>query len=347
MKAFASLALTLALVPLLSARLDSLDDYVRAQMTRFDLPGAAVAIVKNGRVVKRAGYGVADIEHRVATTPDSVYKIGSVSKQFIATAIMLLAADGRLKVDDHLATYIRDVPESWRSITLRHLLTHTAGLVRESPAFDPMSAKPDRDVLHGAYAVPLLFAPGDKWAYSNTGYYALAVVISEVSGRPWPQFIQELVFGPAGMTFTVPTNAPRAPQPRAVGYTGRNNTRPADDWGALRPSGAFFSTLDDLVKWDVLLDGDTILNATQRQEMWTPVRLNDGTTYPYGYGWHAESRDGRRMIWHGGGLPGYSSYFGRFLDDHLTVIVLANGDDADLVAMGHGLAQAYFAQSPR
>jgi CubicO group peptidase (beta-lactamase class C family) len=340
----AALTVVLALLSGRALHGDALDDYVQRRMKEFDLPGVAVAVVKNGEVVKIAGYGLADVERRIATRPDHVYKIGSVSKQFIATGIMLLAADGKLKIDDPLARFVPDVPATWRPITIRHLLTHTAGLVRESPAFDPSKSVPDLEMLKGAYQVPLLFAPGDKWAYSNTGYFALAAVITAASGKPWAQYLDERVFKPAAMAHTMPTDVSPAPANRALGYMGRNNTMPAPDWKALRPSGAFFSTLADLAAWDKRLYGETILTDAARREMWTAVRLNDGSTYPYGYGWHCEKVNGRRVVWHGGGLPGYASYFGRFLDEGVTIVVLANGNDADLIALGHGLADAYFSR---
>lgn len=323
---------------------DPLDDHMLAAIKSSELPGAAIAIVRDGQIVKMAGYGLADRERQLPTTPDAVYKIGSVSKQFVASAIMLLASDGRLAVDDSIARFIPDVPEPWRPITIRQLLTHTAGLVRESPAFDPMKPAPDLAVVRGAYGAPLLFPPGTKWAYSNTGYYALAVVISSAAGQPWTQFIAERILTPARMTSTVPTDVSPTPRNRAAGYTGRNNTQLATDWLALRPSGAFFSTLQDLAQWDAVLYGNSVLSETMRQQMWAPVQLQDGTTHPYGFGWHTQTRAGRRVVWHGGGLPGYASYLARFVDDRVTVIVLANGDDADLIAIGNVLADLYFAR---
>lgn len=136
------------------------------------------------------------------------------------------------------------------------------------------------------------------------------------------------------------------PANRSRGYTGRNNQQLAEDWVALRPSGAFFSTLQDIAKWDALLYSDGVLSDASKRQMWLPVRLNDGTTYPYGFGWHAETRNGHRVVWHGGGLPGFASYFGRFVDDHLSVIVFANGDDVDLVAVAHGVENLYLSATP-
>ena len=331
-------------VALLNAgvRADSVDDYVRAQMQALHLPAVSFAIVEDGKVARIGAYGLADVKRGTQASAATVYKIGSVSKQFIATAIMLLVQDGRLDVDRPVSRYFEGTPPAWQAITVRHLLTHTAGLVRESPAFDPKKATPDAEIIKALYAVPLRFQPGSKWEYSNSGYYVLAHIVTMVSGQPWTTFLETHVFRPAGMRLTVPTNVRESPPNRAVGYTGNDNRKPAPDWLALRPSGAFLSTVGDLATWDALLDTDRILTEKSRREMWAPVRLNDGTTYPYGFGWHTDTqKDGRRVIWHGGGLPGFASYVARYLDDRVSVIVLTNGDDVDLAAVGRGLADAY------
>jgi CubicO group peptidase (beta-lactamase class C family) len=153
---------------------DPIDDYVRAQMNRFHLPGVSLAILEDGRISRVAAYGLADVAGAVPATPETIFKIGSVSKQFIATAIMLLAQDGRLAIDDPASRYLDGTPPAWQPITIRHLLTHTAGLPRESPAFDPSKALSDADVVKALYSAQLRSRPGSKWEYSNAGYYALA-----------------------------------------------------------------------------------------------------------------------------------------------------------------------------
>ena len=142
---------------------DPTDDFIRAQMKQQNIPGIAVAVVKDGKIVKAQGYGVADLRTKTAVSPETVFKIASVSKQFIATGIMLLVQDGRLAVGDPIAKYIQDVPAAWNGITIRHLMTHTAGLVREPPAFDPNSMQPLAELIRSAYAVPLRFTPGERW----------------------------------------------------------------------------------------------------------------------------------------------------------------------------------------
>jgi CubicO group peptidase (beta-lactamase class C family) len=323
------------------ARADPTDDYITVQMNDFHLPGLSLAVIKNGEIVKAEGYGLADMDRRIPATRETVYKIGSVSKQFIATAIMLLVQENRLGLDDAISKYLEGTPSSWTPIAIRHLLTHTSGLVRESPAFSPFTIRPDADLIRALHAVPLRFRPGEKWEYSNSGYVALAEIVRVVTRQPWTEYLHQSIFAPAGMNATLPTNTTADIPNRALGYTGKDNQRKADEWVALRPSGAFLSTILDLAKWDALLYTDKILSAASRRQMWTRVRLNDGTPDPYGLGWHVDAIRGRRRIWHGGGLPGFTSHFVRFMDDDLSVVVLANGDDGDVGSIANGVAALY------
>jgi CubicO group peptidase (beta-lactamase class C family) len=232
-----------------AARADSIDEYIARAMKEFHLPGVALLVVRDGQVVKAAGYGFADIERKTPVTSETVFKIGSISKQLIATGIMLLVQDGRLTVDDPVTRYFPDAPPSWAPMRVRHLLSHTAGLVRESPAFDPMKATSDADIVRAVYSLPLRFEPGSKWEYSNAGYYALADIIRIASGRPWTEFIHGRVFVPLGMNMTAPTNVTPKRAAMATGYAGTDNAGgPAREWIALRPSGAFISTVLDLAK---------------------------------------------------------------------------------------------------
>lgn len=321
---------------------DPTDDFIKEQLAAFELPGLSLAVVKNGEIVKAEGYGVADRERKIPATADTVYKIGSVSKQFVATGILLLAQDKRLSLDDRISKYLPDAPSSWAPITVRHLLTHTAGLVRESPAFTPFRNVSDADQLRAVYKVPLRFAPGEKWEYSNSGYVAAAEIIQIVAGRPWWEFLTDEVFTAAHMTATLPTNTIAELPHRAVGYSGDDNRRKTDEWAALRASGAFLSTVLDLAKWDALLYTDRLLSETSRREMWTRARLYNGSTAAYGLGWHVDVGVGRRQrIWHGGGLPGFTSHFVRYIDEKLSVIVLSNGDDSDMGAIANGVAAIY------
>jgi CubicO group peptidase (beta-lactamase class C family) len=331
-------ALLVAAVAVVSA--DATDDFVRAEMKRQNIPGLSLAAVKDGVVLKAAGYGVANLRTKSPATPETVYKIASVSKQFIATGIMLLVQEGRVSVDDSVRKLIPGAPAAWNRITIRHLLTHTAGLVREPPAFSPFKADTDAALIESAYETPLRFTPGDKWEYSNLGYVILAEVISRVSGKPWSDFISERVFQPAGMAATR-TTTPEPIVDRAAGYSDNDKLIDAPDWPAVRAGGAFLSTVLDLARWDAVLRTNSILTEASRAQMWTPARLNGGTPSLYGFGWHVNRPGARRQVWHSGGLPGFKAQYRRYLDDGVTVVILMNLDDADDERIAAGVAERY------
>jgi CubicO group peptidase (beta-lactamase class C family) len=323
-----------------AAYADPADDFIRAEMKRQNIPGLAVAVVQDGKVIKAAGYGVANLKTREPVTPDTLFKIASVSKQFVAAGIMVLAQDGRLTVDDPVGKHIAGVPAAWSGITIRHLLSHTAGLVREPPAFDPFKTPPDAELIASAYATPLRFTPGEKWEYSNLGYNILVEILNRASGRPWSEFIAERVFKPAGLTVTRTTTTAALPN-KATGYTDNDKLLEAADWTAVRAGGAFFSSVLDLARWDAVLYTDSVLKESTRTQMWTPVRFNNGSGGLYGFGWHTHRPGSRSQVWHSGGLPGFTAQFHRYLDDRISVIVLMNSDDVDDETILAGVANLY------
>lgn len=324
----------------LAPQQDRIDDFIRGQMKQQNIPGLSLAIVKDGAVVKSAGYGYADVAKKMPATPETVYRIASVSKSVMATGVLILVQDGRIKLDDPVGKYLDGVPASWSAITVRHLLSHTSGLVREAPAFDARKAQPDADVITSAYPVTLRFPPGERYEYGNLNYFMLAEIIRRTSGRPWTEYMEEAVFKPAGMTTTYPTNARVRVANLAVGYVDNDDLRPAPHWIALRPSGAFLSTVLDLAKWDAALDGDRLVTSATRREMWTPVKLRDGVA-PYGLGWFVSTANGRTRVQHTGGMPGARAGFVKYLEDRVTIIVLMNLDDVDIEAIVGGLAALY------
>lgn len=327
---------------------DSVDRYVTAVMARQHIPGLSLAIVRAGKVIKARGYGIADLEHGIAATPQTVFKIGSVSKQFLATGIMLLAQDGRLSVDDPVTKYYPGAPESWRGITLRHFLTHTSGVTREGPAFDALKIQPDSVVIRSAFAQPLEFPTGSKYQYCNVCYFTLADIIARVSGKPWDVFLAERVFQPMGMLATRATTTTALVPHRARGYGWADSAYVnAPELLAVRPSGAFLSTVLDLAKWDAALYEDRVLTRPSRASMWTRAALTGGGSSNYGFGWQLDSAAGRRLVGHGGSLPGFRAQMTRFVDDSLTVIVLTNGDDAQPARISVDVARIYFAMEPR
>ena len=341
-------ALVVVVVGAAPAWADDLDDFVNAAIRQRNIPGVAIAVVKDGVLVRTGGYGLADREQRRAPQPDTVFLIGSLSKQFIATGIMLLAQDGKLAVGGRVDAYVPDVPPAWHDITIRHLLTHTSGLPREAPAADLGKDQPAIDLIRSAYGVPLQRKPGDRYDYSNLGYYVLAEVISRVSGTSWDTFLERRVFMPLGMHRTTTTrDAARLPN-RASGYVWRDGAwSAAPQLAALRPSGAFVSTATDLARWAVALDGGRVLSPASKAEMWKPVTLNSGGTFPYGFGWELDDFPpgghvtGVPMIRHEGTIPGFRPGFTRLPKQRLTVIVLTNLDRAPVDALIAGIAVRY------
>jgi len=338
----------LALASTTTAQADPTDDYIAAQMRSQNIPGLSLAIIKDGKIVKMQGYGLADVKGKVPATPETVYDIASIGKSLVATGMMLLAEEGLLSIDDPITKHLDGLPQSWGGITIRHLLTHTSGVVRDSPGYDQYRDRDDSEVIRTAYSLPLRFAPGEKWEYSNAGYSPLAMIMTKVTRRPWAEYLAEKIFRPAGMTSTYPLNTSVPLPNRARGYADNDTPlKEATQRRALMPAGGFFSTVVDLAKWDAWLDNGTFLRDTIRRQMWTSVTLNNGTTHPYGLGWELDGPVlGRRVVRHGGSVIGFRSEFVRFVDDRLTIILLMNLHDVDWQTIRLGVARLHLPAAP-
>ena len=321
---------------------EQVDEYVKDRMQQMHIPGLSMAVVKDGQVIKASGYGMANIETKSPATPETMYKTASLSKMFIAAAILLLVDEGKLGLEDKVSKYLDGAPETWKEITIRQLLTHTSGIVRDPTNYHPYEDEPVEKIIESVYPIPLSFQPGKKWLYSNVGYYVLAEIITKVSGERWDEFTANRLFGPAGMKSTRTTSTTAIVPNRAAGYhRAENEMLNAEDWIAVRPSGAFLSTVLDMTKWDEALDSGSILSAQDRKLMWTPATLNDKSLVDYGFGWYVDSFMGRPRIHHDGQFPGFRADYERFPDDKLTVIVLANSDNAGLESMTLKIAGFY------
>ncbi len=320
------------------ARADAIDDVVTAQMKKQNIPGLSIAVLKNGKAVKTKGYGYANLESGVRATPETVYEIGSVSKQFLSATILLLVRDGKLSLDDSVRKYLPDAPEAWQPITLRHLLTHTSGLVRDAPGMQEKKQS-DIEAIRSSYVLPLSFKPGDRMEYSNLGYFTLAEIITRAAQKPWPEYIRERIFAPLGMTATRTTSFEDVVAQRARGYVSVDGRfQNALQVMGVRPSGAFLSTVVDLSKWDAALYSDVLLTAAERELMWKAVRLNDGSVKNYGFGWEVSKVGAHRLLHHAGTMLGYRAEVERYVDDRLTVIVLSNSGQALVEKVGGGIA---------
>ena len=337
-----AVAVPLQAQPQPAASADTVDRYVAAELSRQHIPGMALAVLRAGKVIKAKGYGMAELENGIAVTPETVFKIGSVSKQFLATGIMLLVQDGKIGLEDPVSKYFPGTPASWQGVTIRNFLTHTSGVIREGPAFDPLKVQPDSIVIKSAFDKPLEFPTGSKFLYCNVCYFTLAEIIARVSGKPWDVFMTERVFTPMGMKASRTTTTTALVQHRARGYAWRDSAFVnAPEFLALRPSGAFLSTVLDLAKWDAALYRDLPLTAASRKEMRAPFALTTGQPSKYGFGWQLDTLDGHWNVHHGGALPGFRAEMSRFPDDSLTVIVLTNGDGARPDQIAAGIAKLY------
>jgi CubicO group peptidase (beta-lactamase class C family) len=313
----------------LPAQSDPVDELVQGFMRQANVPGIAIAVVQGGRLVKAKGYGLANIEHQVAVTPSTVFQSASVGKQFTAAEILLLAQDGKLALDDPISKYLTGTPAEWRAITIRHLLTHTSGIGGEDTDWlDLRRDYSEAELLRIIASHPLLFPPGDEWSYSNAGYTLLGMIIRSVTGAHWGDFLKKRIFDPLGMmTARVISEQDIVPD-RAAGYEVASGTIRNQAWVA--PShntvaeGSLYVTVLDLAKWDAALYGDSLLSNASKEQMWAPVRLNDGTTTSHGMGWFLQDVPGRRAVESSGAWQGFRTYIGRFVDDSLTIIVLAN-----------------------
>jgi CubicO group peptidase (beta-lactamase class C family) len=310
---------------------DRIDSYIEAQLKKQEIPGLALAVVREGKVVKAKGYGLADVELNVPVTEGSVFQWASVTKQFTATAIMLLAQDGKLQLTDPISRYYSKAPPAWSNVTVRHLLTHTSGIkgYTELPNFFGTLRKDyEPDELIGLVTDrPLDFTPGERWAYSNTGYYLLGLIIEKVSGQSYAEFLAGRIFRPCGMETARVNHQFELIPNRATGYDNRSNrlwrsefVSPTQPYSA----GALVGTVLDLAKWDAALYSDKLLPMSVLEEMWTPVKFNNGRSGSYGYGWQTGETRGHPWVGHGGGIHGFTSFILRLRDDKLTVIVLAN-----------------------
>jgi len=320
--------------------LDSrVDAYVTSQLKEQRVPGIELGVMRDGHIVKARGYGLADVELDVPVTPETVFQMGSVGKQFTATAVMMLVQDGKVGFDDTITKYFPEGPAAWHDITVRELLTHTSGIPDYGAEENTMSKGvidfrkdyTEDELVRIFAALPLDFPPGSKWSYSNTGYVLLGVLIHRVTGQFYGDVLQERIFKPLGMSATrIISEADIIPH-RSSGYRLVDGVLKNQEWVApslnTTADGALYSNVRDMGKWDAALYTARLLPPAALAAMWTPVRLNDGTTHPYGFGWEVTSVNGHRVVRHDGAWQGFTMSIARYVDDRLTVIVFTNLDE--------------------
>jgi CubicO group peptidase (beta-lactamase class C family) len=345
-------------------------DAIFAPLKSSNVPGAAVLVVRNGSPVFRRGYGVTDLHTLHPIDAKTNFRLASFTKQFTATAIMLLVHDGKLHYDDHLTDIFPDFPEFpayGKSITVRNLLNHTSGL----EDYEDLLMKQYPDTLpekipqiHDAGVLKLMeqqtsgrFPAGSKWEYSNSGYAVLAMVVEKVSGKPFGQFLQQRIFAPLRMNNTLAYEKGKNEVPhRTYGHSKKSEGWLEADQSptsAVLGDGGIYSSIDDLAKWDRALREHTLLSEAEMQPALTPVQPGGGSAkspegqiVSYGFGWRLDPYHGHRRMSHDGETIGFLTTIQRFPDDELTVIVLANRTDIDPDALALKVADLYFGKRP-
>lgn len=294
-------------------------------------PGLAVVVVRKGQVLHRAAYGLANIELGVAARPEHVFRIGSVTKQFTAAVIMMLADEGHLAVSDPITKFLPDYPTQGRTITVEHLLTHTSGIqsYTDMPKWRNMfrqdlSLTELIDVFKNE---PMQFAPGTRWRYNNSGYILLGAIIEKVTGKKYADMVRERIFQPLAMADTRYDDTEAVIPRRAAGYAQtRTGLINAQYLSMTQPyaAGALMSTVDDLAKWEAGLAAGKVVKAAALEKMFADYPLASGAPSGYGYGWQIGAYEGRPVQEHGGGIPGFRAHVLRMPSDGVYVAVLSN-----------------------
>ena len=324
----ASIALLLVLLASAAAQdpTPKFDEYLSELVKQKRFTGS-VLVARDGKVVFSKGYGFANAEFEIPNTPQTKFRLGSVTKQFTAAAVLLLQERGKLSVQDPICKYIENCPAAWSEITIHHLLSHTGGIPNFTsfPDYLPKMMMPvtTQEMIARFKDKPLDFKPGEKWAYSNSGYFLLGHIIEKAAAEAYESFLQKNIFEPLKLTSTGYDHHGTILKKRATGYSMRKgevvNSLPID---MTQPysAGALYSTVEDLFLWNEALFSGKLLSAKSLEAMLTPVK-ND-----YGYGLGIQTKAGRKIISHGGGINGFSTVLTRFADEKLTLVVLRNAD---------------------
>lgn len=319
------------------------EEYIQDQNS----PGLSVAVVRDGVVLLSDGFGVANLENEEGATNRTVYKIGSITKQFTAAAILKLVADGKLALDDAVTKHLEDAPDDWKKVTIQHLLNHTSGIPNYTSAesfskVDRLDLSHDQ-VLDIIKAEPMVLQPGESWDYSNSNYYILGMIIEFISGKNYDEYLSDTFFQPLGMNSTVYCSHSKIIKHRASGYE-----KTAEHWInaafiSMNPAfsaGGLCSTAEDLATWSEALLGGKVISFEQYRQMTTPEDLADGTPLSYGFGVMTEELLGVKRVVHNGGIPGFSAFVSRYDEYNLHIVVLTNAGDGAPDKLEADLAKA-------
>jgi CubicO group peptidase (beta-lactamase class C family) len=326
---------------------DAVDNYVRVEMAKQHIPGLALLVSRGGKIIRAEGYGLANVELQVPVKPETIFQSGSVGKQFTATAVMMLVEEGKIGLEDPLTKYFPDAPASWKQVTIRELLSHTAGFTDYPRDFDMRKDYTEAQALKIVENVPPAFPPGTSWSYSNLGYLTLGILIHKVTGEFYGDFLEERIFRPLDMhTTRIISEADIVPN-RAAGYRLVKGELKNQEWVSptvnTTADGSLYFSIMDLAKWDAALYTEKLLRRSSLGEMWTVAKLKNGkpNSGEYGFGWFIETKKGHRVVEHEGAWQGFETVISRYLDDQLTVVVLTNLDEAKPMTFADRVAEMY------
>jgi CubicO group peptidase (beta-lactamase class C family) len=318
-------------------------------MQRQHIPGLSLLVAKNGKIVQAEGFGLANVELQVPVKPESVFQSGSVGKQFTATAVMMLVEQGKVSLEDPLTKYFKDAPASWKDVTVRELLSHTAGFGDYPKDFNFRKDWTEDELLKLVEGIPLAYPPGTKWQYSNLGFLTLGILIHRVTGEFYGDFLQQRIFHPLDMSATrIISEADIVPN-RSAGYRLVKGELKNQEWVSpamnTTADGSLYFTTLDLAKWDAALYTEKLLKRSDLDLMWTVAKLKNGQPNKghYGFGWFIDERNGHRCIHHEGSWQGFETAIDRYVDDQLTVIALTNLAGAKPGKITEHVAEMYLA----
>lgn len=315
-----------------SADLAEMDQRIQSEMDANNIPGVLIGVASRGRLLHVQSYGMANVELRVPVSDSTVFEIGSISKQFVATAMMLLVEEGRVGLDDGIQEYLHDLPSEWLGVTVRQLMTHTSGIpdYEEIQTYEAYRFRfTPEQIIREAHSRPMDFAPGTGWYYSNTGFFLLSLIVERVEGRPLGQILRSRIFEPLGMNQTRLADPEDIILHRASGYwvdrmgvelMNRDATQTSSTLGA----GGIASSVHDMAKWDEALNGNRILSEESKSAMWAQTVLPNGDSTGYGFGWSVGEYRGHPAVGHGGQVAGFVADFRRLPGQELAFIVFAN-----------------------
>jgi CubicO group peptidase (beta-lactamase class C family) len=315
------------------------DAWAESHLEESRIPGALFAVASRGEILALHTVGLSNAELRTPVTDSSVWEIGSVSKQFVATAALLLVEEGRLGLDDSIHRYIPELPSEWLGATVRHLLNHTSGipdyeLIRSYDVYR-FRLTPD-DVIEIAHSRPMDFEPGTGWFYSNTGYYLLSMIVERIEGRPLGEVLEDRIFAPLGMGQSGMTAPEDIIPHRAAGYwvdrRDRLINRAPTETSSTLGAGGLRSSVRDLVKWDEALYSTAILSEASKAAAWTSAVLPNGQDTGYGFGWRIGSEfmgEPAEVQRHGGQVAGFLTFFYRVPSSDVVILAFANRYQAD------------------